>query len=336
MEKKNDIINNYITIVNTEFKNYINIIYGNEEYNEMIFKQYMDKYIEKRYIKVLSVKSESQSLRKNILNEFLKLEKNIKKQPKDEIKIMNEIFSTIIYLDGVGSLETKKAIEKLETIRIEKLKINESDEPKEFTKKMNQEIKIQQENKKQLIEKYETKYFKLKNTKLDRKINVYKTILKHNIKFPAMYSSKIIEKMFNTGVTKEDKLLVEYNLINLQILKDSIKGIYNKNYIIEFQTTLLDKKNKLHRIISEIDNEFVKEKISFTITTDEFTTNNKSDIYDLMRNGYKFSIIIKEDFYTEDIEKLDVFSYIIISSKHKQYDEIKKNKILNNKIISTQ
>lgn len=331
MKKKNDLINNYIEIVKGEFKNYITIIYEKKEYNEIIFKQFLDKYIEERYLKVLSVKDKKQSLRKNILNEFLKLEKNIKKQSKDEFKIMNNIFSIIIYLDGVGSLDTKKVIEKLEIIRSEELNISES---KEFEKSLLQEIKIEKENKSQLIEKYETKYFKLKIDKLNQESNAYKTFLKHRIKFPEMYSNKIIEQMFNTGITNEDKLLIEYNLINLHILKDSIKGIYNRNYIVEFQATLLEKKSKLHRIISQLNNEYVKEKVSFEITTDEFISDNKSNIYDLMRKGYRFSIVIKEDFYTEDIEKLDVFSYIIISSKHKQYNAIKQNKIINKKIIS--
>ena len=169
---------------------------------------------------------------------------------------------------------------------------------------------------------------------MNQESNAYKTFLKHRIKFPEMYSNKIIEQMFNTGITNEDKLLIEYNLINLHILKDSIKGIYNRNYIVEFQATLLEKKSKLHRIISQLNNEYVKEKVSFEITTDEFISDNKSNIYDLMRKGYRFSIVIKEDFYTEDIEKLDVFSYIIISSKHKQYNAIKQNKIINKKIIS--
>ena len=133
MKKKNDLINNYIEIVKEEFKNYITIIYEKKEYNEIIFKQFLDKYIEERYLKVLSVKDKKQSLRKNILNEFLKLEKNIKKQSKDEFKIMNNIFSIIIYLDGVGSLDTKKVIEKLEIIRSEELNISES---KEFEKKL--------------------------------------------------------------------------------------------------------------------------------------------------------------------------------------------------------
>ena len=53
--------------------------------------------------------------------------------------------------------------------------------------------------------------------KLNQESNAYKTFLKHRIKFPEMYSNKIIEQMFNTGITNEDKLLIEYNLINLQI-----------------------------------------------------------------------------------------------------------------------
>ena len=330
-KQKNDIMANYINLVNKEFKDYMNIIYGGKKYNEEIFEQFMVKYIEERYIKLLPKKNSNQGLRTSILNEFLKLEKKSEQQDKNDNKIMCEIFSTIAYLDGVGSMDAKKVITKLEQIRSDELNINVT---KEFASNIYQVIKTYQENKRELIKRYETKYFKLMNTKLSNNRNIYKTKLKYDIKFPEMYSEKVIDKVFNTGVTKEDKLFVEYNLINVQILKDSIKGNFDRNYIIEFQSTLLDKKSKLQRIISQIDNDYIKEKVSFGITTDEFTDSNKDDIYRLMRSGYKFAIIVKDNFYTDNIDKLEVFSYIIIQPEHNQYNEFRKNKAIEEKIVN--
>ena len=55
-------------------------------------------------------------------------------------------------------------------------------------------------------------------------------ILKYYFEFPEIYSKEIIEEVFNTDITSEDKLFVEYPMVAIVALKDIIVGNFN-NYI---------------------------------------------------------------------------------------------------------
>ena len=54
-----------------------------------------------------------------------------------------------------------------------------------------------------------------------------------------------------------------------------------------------------------------------------------------MRRGYKISIILDETYEDTDeiIDRLEIFSYILVDSKSEKYTRIKKEDKLENKVI---
>jgi hypothetical protein len=55
---------------------------------------------------------------------------------------------------------------------------------------------------------------------------------------------------------------------------------------------------------------------------------NKQEIYDLMRDGYKITVILDNSFIPnfKDIESLKIFEYVIINQGLKYYEDIIENK----------
>ena len=142
--------------------------------------------------------------------------------------------------------------------------------------------------------------------------------IKNKVKFSDIYNKKLIEEIFNSGITAEDKLKIEYNMIVLSILKDIIYGKFNQLYILEFEYTLLEKENKLKRFFSIVDDEWIKDRISFLIKEDIFYSK-KEVIYELMRNGYKFTLVLNNgtELSNENEYLSSIFENIIQSNKTK-------------------
>jgi len=123
----------------------------------------------------------------------------------------------------------------------------------------------------------------------------------------------------------EDKLVIEYYLVVLQILKDVLKLNFKRKYILEFADTLLKKPKKIKGILNIISSSAVQDKVSLKIKYEQFI-QNKEIIYDLMRNGYKITIILDNSFDVtfKNIETLQMFEFVIISRDLKKYNEIKQ------------
>ena len=129
------------------------------------------------------------------------------------------------------------------------------------------------------------------------------------------------------GIVNEDKLVVEYYLTVLQILKDILKQNYKRKYIVEFASTLLNKPKKIKSILNIIDNVAIQEKISLKIKYEQFL-ENKEKVYELMREGYKITVVLDNSFEAtfKEIESLKMFEFIIINKNIKKYEEIIRNK----------
>ena len=78
----------------------------------------------------------------------------------------------------------------------------------------------------------------------------------------------------------------------------------------------------------------IQEKISFKIKYKDFL-ENKQFVYELMRQGFKIAIIIDKSFVVDNlnIEKLNVFSYIIINRKSRYYKDINNSENLQDIIL---
>ena len=63
---------------------------------------------------------------------------------------------------------------------------------------------------------------------------------------------------------------------------------------------------------------------------------NKELIYELMKDGFRFAIIIDDTFNPSimDLKKLSIFKYLLIEEQSKNFDEIKRlEQYLNNIVI---
>ena len=159
---------------------------------------------------------------------------------------------------------------------------------------------------------------------------VYNVTISHNIKFPKLYSEYAIDKVFNFDVIGEDKLFIEYQMVNVRFLSEIIQGDFSKNYLLEFQTSIFEKKEKLVRLLRLIDNDITKENFSMKIDY-SYYKNNKDTILDMINNGYNFCIFL-DNSYDSDGENNNlintVFKYIMIEVNSKYISLFDKEKVI--------
>ena len=319
-----NITDQYIELTKKQITSYMKLIFErkfNKEYNE----QYIEKYINIRYYNYYENDINS-TIRRKILDHLKQTEENIvvdHVQDRELIQNMRVFFYYILYFDNVVYYkDLKKTIEKIAKLRIKILNKKED----EFEENLYQKMIKFQEKKEELIKRFEAEEFSLKISNYPDKLNIYRVNLKYQIKFPLLYSEFAIKKAFNTGTVNEDKLTIEYYLTVVQILKDIIKLNFKRQYIVEFADTLLKKPKKLKSLLNIINNSAIQDKICLKIKYEQFVAQ-KENIYGLMREGYRFAIILDNSFEVDykNIESLDSFKYIILNKNLKNYDEIIKN-----------
>ena len=243
---------------------------------------------------------------------------------RELIENMKVFFYYVLYFDNV--VYYKDLRNKIEQIAKIKKRIY-GDVQEEFIEILYQKMQQYIEQKKELVERFSTENFYIRITNYPDRSNVYRINLKYkNIKFPLEYSEFAINKAFQVGLMAEDKLVVEYYLIVIQILKDILKLNFKRKYILEFADTLLKKPKKIKGFLNIINSSAVQEKVSLKIRYEQFV-QNKETIYELMRNGYKITIVLDNSFDVtfKNIETLEMFEFVIVNRDLKKYNEIKQN-----------
>lgn len=324
-------MNEYIKITKNRILMYMKEILGNK-FRKKISEKYVDSYINIRYY---NINNKDTKIRTQILDE-LDNQKRIllKNATKEETKIVEDTYIFYKYIANLDDIiyteNTEKTINRICELREKKLNKKEDDFKEKF-EKIVKETKKETQN---LLLKIESKYFYLKITNYEGIQNVERINLKYNIEFPAIYSNSVIEKAFHTNIIDEDRLFVEYNLIIKQVINDIRKGNFKKQYILEFSDMLIKKKQKTTRLMTILSNPAVQDKVSIKIKYKTFY-ENKDFVQQLMRNGYKISIIIDEKFNgtLREIESLNMFKYILVDKESEYYDQIKKNGQIIKKII---
>ncbi len=182
-------------------------------------------------------------------------------------------------------------------------------------------IKNNQEIKEKFIKKCSCKDFELdiKNTNIQ---NVFYTKLKSNVKIPELFSVTAVQKVFDSGTVNEDKLLVLYTLISIKIMEEINKFDYSRKYVISFDSNLLSKKNKCKQLFKIFDIDFLKDRMIMEIDYNDFI-NNKDVVYDYIREGYKFAVVINDSF-SDNIQLLEVFEIILLNGKKEKIAKLKK------------
>lgn len=272
-------------------------------YDKDIVYMFLDKYISVRYFyDSFNYKTKLYIRLNNELEsvyEKCSLDKNVS-------KFVLEIFKIIYYFDDVIYIEDKKGlINNLNKIRVDKLGLVDKD----FVTKFTLLWKDNDKRKTDYINKFDCFSFPVKLKKIFNS-DIYDVSIGYNLDIPKLYSQYAIDKVFNTGIIALDKLFIEYYMVSSFILKRVIKGEVLKNYLVDFNVELFFKKGKIQRLFNIIDNDVCRDVISLKIRYEDFL-EFKDSVYDLMRDGYKFSVFISDD-VSFDNNLLDIFEYILL------------------------
>ena len=327
-----NILNKYIEITKKQINTYMKLVFG-KKFSKKYCDIYTQKYINIRYYNYYEADINS-TIRKKLIDHL--------KQEQEEL-IINNIndrllieqmcifYYYVLYFDDVVRYkDLRKTIEKIGKLRKKILNKSDEDFESELYKEMYEYIK----EKRDFITRFESEEFYIKTSNYPDKLNVFRVNLKNNIKFPLVYSEFAIKKAFEMGIVNEDKLVVEYYQVAVQILKDIIKQNFKRKYIVEFAATLLKKPKKLKSLLNIIDSSAIQEKICIKIRYENFI-QNKEKIYELMQQGYNIALILDNSFEVnfKNIESLKLFKYVILNENLQQYEAIKSEKIKNLIII---
>lgn len=320
-----NIMNQYIELTRKQINFYMKMVFGNKfnkEYNNI----YIEKYINTRYYNFYE-NDMNTTIRRKIIEQLKKTQDDIIINHIDDRELIEQMcvfFYYVLYFDHVVYYkDLRKIIEKIAKLRARVLNKNAENFEEELYNKM-----VEFDDKKnELISKFNTEDFYIKISNYPDKLNVFRVNLKHNIKFPMVYSEFAVNKAFNMGITNEDKLIIEYYLVVLQVLKDILKQNFKRQYIVEFAETLLDKPKKIKSLLNIIDNLGIQDKICLKMKYEHFL-EKKDKVYDLMRDGYRIAIIIDNSFETnyKNIENLKMFRFVILNKQLKCYEEIIQHK----------
>lgn len=319
-----NIMNEYIELAKKQINEYMKIIFE-QEFNQNYCDIFTERYINIRYFNYYE-NDIYESTRRKVLDHLKQVGEELiinNINDREIIELIRIFFYYVLYFDNV--VYYKDLGNKIQQIaKVKKKRIGRDLNEEELYQKMQDYMKQKEE----LLQQFFSDEFYIKLTKYPNKSNIHRVNLKfNNIKFPLEYSEFAINKAFQMGIVNEDRLIVEYYLTVLQILKDIVKQNFKRKYIVEFAATLLKKPKKIKSILNIINNSAVQDKISLKIKYEEFF-KNKQEIYDLMRDGYKITVILDNSFETnfKDIESLQMFEFVIINQGLKYYDEFMNNK----------
>jgi len=329
-----NLMDQYIQNTRNNIKDFTKMFFG-EEYNEEISNEYIDTYIESRIYNFGEGEDKFFYIR---INSNLSIKKNELQMrfPKIEEKVLDDnlrIYQFVFYIDGVRPIADlpqfcKLVCDKRNTQFELKSVINLEERLSKLIKRVNEE-------KESFFKKYETEYFSLNIEKYKLIDNTYKVDLNYEFKIPYIYSEKVIEEVYNEGVINEDKLMIEYTLLTLLCIKDINKGNFDTKYIVNFASSLYKKKQKLKQTLKILDNAVAQDKVFLKLNYHDFE-ENKELIYELMKDGFRFAIIIDDTFNPSimELKKLSIFKYLLIAEQSKNFDEIKRlEQYLNNIVI---
>ena len=323
------------SIVKKNISQYIKIIFE-YKHDRKICEEYINAYLKIRYTNYSDIDknmNQHTTIRKKILETLKNTEeKLLKEYPEEEVFIKNVhiFFYYVLYFDGViNSKNLEQKIDRICKIRIKILNKN-SDKFKEKLSFFLNECKVKELD---FFNKFKSTEFELKITQYNIK-NVYRINLKANIRFPEIYSQLAVRKAFNTGLVKEEKLYIEYYLISIKIINDIKRLNFQKQYIVEFAETLLKKEKKIKGLLNIINSSSIQDNLNLKVKY-KIYKEYSNEIEELIRQGYHFAVILDESFEINyyNIEKLDIFSYILINDSLEEYNQILNYKKIEKKII---
>ncbi len=277
-------------------------------YDEDIFNEYMKKYIDVRYYNL------EPWVRKDFSAHITYyLNKIYEKNNSDTSKFILGLFKKYYYLDNVVEFDVKNDLDSyvnmINRIRVEKLGINDPEFVKQFSDLVTNNI-----NKKlEFIGNFNNSDFLLDINEINNK-KIYNVNINHKVSVPKIFSEYAINKVWNNKVITENKLQVEYYLVNQIILKDIINGKFEFEYLVSIAISLFEKVDKLKKILNILDNDMAKDSITIKVYYEDFM-KYKEIIFSYIKEGYKFAIVLDDSYLDDNSNKtiLDIFKYIIVT-----------------------
>lgn len=319
-----NLMSEYVKIVKSNMSKYIKSFVDNK-YVKSISDEFIDTYTEIRYYGLIEVKK-GFTVKNKILTELRKKKDELLADNPEKQKNIEIIYAFIDCAISLNEIEDKNIDEEIKQIVILRKEHLSKAKDEKYIEDIHSLVKNCEKEKEKLLKLAKTEKFNLKfsNCKIS---NLKRVKLKYNLKFPAIYSKDAIEKAFNTGIIAEDKIFVEYNLIAAQIIKDVQDGIYRKQYIVEFPDSILEKNQKLLRLLEILNHPSIQDRVMIELNYSAFV-KNKEKIYELLKNGYKFALLLDDSFEisASEMQRLSMFQYVLVSRKHKCYDELVKNR----------
>ncbi|MBR1385921.1 MAG: hypothetical protein IJ568_03725 [Bacilli bacterium] len=291
-------------------------------YDEEIFAKLLNTYIENRYYNFYS--DIDLNLEENIFDHLSKtLEKlveGVDLDTKSKINEMYLLFNYILCFDEVNIINDKTLVRLLCDYRRELFSMNDTI----FQSNISKFIDSTRKKREKFFDYFHTDDFYIKKY-MTSKENVIDIELNHKIKFPKLYSEYAIDRVFSTGDINEDRLFVEYYLITNVIIRDIRACIYDNYYLIEFATSLFDNKEKYEKLLNVASDDCFKNQTVMKITYNDYVKHN-GNVKDMIRDGFKFAILIRDDdVKEEDFLLLDIFEYIIVNKNSKYCNTSEKN-----------
>jgi hypothetical protein len=280
-------------------------------FDKNIYASYMEVYEKVRYYNLLEFKQKSfvSNIRYYLKDVCDKMLDNCSKiENIIVIRDMLQLFEYIMYFDGVKRIDDDMAVfSALKEELSDKYDYVDDSYFKDFKCMVLKDRKC----KKDFISKLDSSAFSLIK-KRSNISNVYDAFIDYNISFPKLYSEYAIDRVFHSSIIYEDMVFILYYMVNKLVLENMIRGKFNDIYLVDFCVSLFKKRDKLRRVLNVVDNDISKEEIVFKIKYLDFL-DYRDDVYELIKNGYKFSIILLSDDVIDEInfQKLGVFTYII-------------------------
>lgn len=305
----NNTSSDYIKFIKKNITKYMSLIMEKNFLKEP-FNDLLEVYINVRYYNYYESKNKNfvANINSHMREKALEIIKE--KEEKDIIKIeqMFYLFKYILYLDDVLNDKSLKDV-VYEIDEYKRLNLNIIDD--EFITEFSSLVGENQKKKEKYLNGFNSDKFYLRLNETNKK-NAYFVELEHNVKFNKIYSDYSINKVYNTGIVYEDRMIITYHLASNLILKDKVKGNFKNKYLVSFPVSIFNKKEKNNRLFHIINDEIIKNNLVITFIYSDYL-DNKETIDDLIKEGYLIGIILDDKF--ENTEKnmiwLSIFEYII-------------------------
>ncbi len=335
-----NLMEEYLRFTIKKIKKYMRTILATY-YDEEIVKEYIKTYVNARYYNINHSEKNTRAFYLKIMDALNRKEKillsKMDEDKKEAIDNTRDVFNFIFFFDNVRKVENFKSIQDLNDV-IDQLVIMRKRQFKirtqtDFKENFYKEIKSDMLEKDLYLDKLEAEEFTLNFLKHKTIDNLYYVDLDYSINLPVQYSQIAIDKVYNSGIVAEDKLLVEYTLLSVVVIRDILNADFKDKYIVEFTTSLFNKKQKLDTVLNIINNQALQDKINLNITYEELRRYKKI-ILEYINRGYNFAITLDNSLKdVEDVEKLKIFRTVIVPKNLHLYKEIMRRSQMFSNVI---